>query len=149
MKTCPKCGHQNRDEAKFCGVCATHLDSQPPEEAQSTPSSALICPSCQFSNQPDAKYCENCGADLVQALASTPSSSPAPATPPLQPELVPSVPSQVPDVAPAPTETITTPEPASASHVALVTGVQCMKCGTHIRFCPCCGEPLELSAGNI
>ena len=44
---CPKCGSENRQEAKFCKDCGIKLE--------------LICPECKFVCQLTAKYCDHCG----------------------------------------------------------------------------------------
>jgi serine/threonine-protein kinase len=47
---CPKCGHVNPDQTRFCSNCSTRL--------------RLDCPLCHTSNRIDESYCVNCGADL-------------------------------------------------------------------------------------
>ena len=47
---CPKCGHENREGAKFCDDCGTKL--------------SFICPKCGAELRPQAKFCDNCGASL-------------------------------------------------------------------------------------
>jgi class 3 adenylate cyclase/pimeloyl-ACP methyl ester carboxylesterase len=44
---CPKCGSENRQEAKFCNDCGIKLE--------------LICPECKSVCQLTAKYCDHCG----------------------------------------------------------------------------------------
>jgi predicted ATPase/class 3 adenylate cyclase/ribosomal protein L40E len=50
---CPKCGAENRDEAKFCGKCRSNL--------------SRICPQCNSENPPDNTFCDQCGYDLVES----------------------------------------------------------------------------------
>jgi class 3 adenylate cyclase/tetratricopeptide (TPR) repeat protein len=52
--TCPKCGHENREGAKFCGDCGGRLE--------------LVCGRCGKANRLPAKFCDECG----QSLDSTP-----------------------------------------------------------------------------
>jgi serine/threonine-protein kinase len=47
---CPKCGHVNPDQTRFCTNCSTRL--------------RLDCPLCHTSNRIDESHCLNCGADL-------------------------------------------------------------------------------------
>jgi len=47
---CPKCGHVNPDQTRFCSNCSTRL--------------RLDCPLCHTSNRVDESHCINCGADL-------------------------------------------------------------------------------------
>jgi len=50
---CPKCNHNNREEAKFCEECGANLQS--------------ICPMCGSELRPQAKFCDNCGARIAGA----------------------------------------------------------------------------------
>ncbi|MGD9031130.1 MAG: adenylate/guanylate cyclase domain-containing protein [Desulfobacteraceae bacterium] len=56
---CPKCQHENPDDAKFCNECATKLE--------------LVCPECGKVNPPGSKFCNECAHGL-----STPSAEPTP-----------------------------------------------------------------------
>jgi len=47
---CPKCGHGNDADAKFCDECGTAL--------------ARTCPKCGKANDADAKFCDECGAPV-------------------------------------------------------------------------------------
>src|SRR5215472_760635 len=47
---CPKCGHENAVEMKFCGECGTRL--------------AALCRECGARNSPTQKFCGECGARL-------------------------------------------------------------------------------------
>jgi len=57
MITCPKCGYQNPQGAKFCQNCGSPL--QPP-------TGGIKCPKCGADNPPGAKFCVNCGTPLQQ-----------------------------------------------------------------------------------
>jgi len=56
---CPKCQHQNPDDAKFCNECATKLE--------------LVCSECGKVNPPSSKFCNECAHNL-----SIPSEEPTP-----------------------------------------------------------------------
>lgn len=45
---CPKCGHLNDTDAKFCDECGASIST--------------VCPSCGQVNDHDAKFCCNCGS---------------------------------------------------------------------------------------
>ena len=47
---CPKCGHANDTDAKFCDECGTALQR--------------ACPKCGDVNAADAKFCDDCGTQL-------------------------------------------------------------------------------------
>ena len=53
---CPRCGHENRLDRRFCGQCGASL--------------ASACPACAFSNDPGEKFCGGCGKALAGASAS-------------------------------------------------------------------------------
>ncbi len=57
MKTCPKCGKELKDEAKFCGGCSYKF----PETQED---GAVKCPSCGNLLKPGAKFCGKCGTKL-------------------------------------------------------------------------------------
>jgi pSer/pThr/pTyr-binding forkhead associated (FHA) protein len=42
MQTCPQCGNQNGDEAKFCSQCGTQLQAAPAAEPSSSETTATI-----------------------------------------------------------------------------------------------------------
>ncbi|HEA65629.1 MAG TPA: zinc ribbon domain-containing protein [Desulfobacterales bacterium] len=48
---CPKCQHENPDEAVFCGSCGAKL--------------SLVCPQCGAENPPMNKFCMKCGLNLT------------------------------------------------------------------------------------
>src|ERR687888_2400940 len=65
--TCPSCGVENPERARFCMSCGTAL--------------APSCPSCGAENPPGAKFCIECGFDLGRAAggaAATPATRPEP-----------------------------------------------------------------------
>ena len=49
---CPRCQQENPAGMKFCGECATPLDS--------------VCPSCGAANPPGNKFCGQCAAPLTK-----------------------------------------------------------------------------------
>jgi serine/threonine-protein kinase len=64
MKTCPHCGTENRDVARFCQNCSEPLVSE------------LICPSCGTPNPVQARFCLNCAEPLRGRSLPTAKSSP-------------------------------------------------------------------------
>src|SRR5262245_26049434 len=92
MKTCPKCGAENRQTASECRLCATPLEgpgdllevrqdtgfqgTMPPDRiisgaepaGQHAPASSYaghtLCPQCQAVNEPDWAFCQQCGSQL-------------------------------------------------------------------------------------
>ena len=56
---CPSCGHENPDDAVFCGECAASLAQE------------VECPSCRRRNPPGQKFCHGCASPLT-APAPTP-----------------------------------------------------------------------------
>jgi ribosomal protein L40E len=48
---CPKCGSENREEAKFCGKCRSKL--------------SRVFPQCNAENPPDNTFCDQCGTDFL------------------------------------------------------------------------------------
>ena len=47
---CPKCQHENPEDAVFCNECACKLEA--------------ICPECGKANPPNSKFCNKCAFDL-------------------------------------------------------------------------------------
>ena len=64
---CPKCQHENSEDAKFCEACAAPL--------------ARLCPNCASPVSATAKFCSQCGHPLGQAADSARYSSPRNYTP--------------------------------------------------------------------
>jgi class 3 adenylate cyclase len=63
---CPRCQHDNREGARFCGACGDSLELAAP------------CPHCGTANPPSQRFCDACG----HALAGGPSATTPTATPP-------------------------------------------------------------------
>ena len=63
-RSCPSCGAENPDRARFCISCGTEL----------LPS----CPSCGAENPAGAKFCMECGSDMSVAGASSPAAAGSP-----------------------------------------------------------------------
>ena len=55
---CPKCQHENPNEAKFCIECATPLE--------------FHCPNCGAITPATGRFCMECAHDLSQPSGSTP-----------------------------------------------------------------------------
>ena len=49
---CKKCGHENKQGAKFCEECGANLVGG-------------VCPDCGQKNRADAQFCQKCGTNLV------------------------------------------------------------------------------------
>src|SRR5215510_14299350 len=64
---CPKCGHENAVDMKFCGECGTRL--------------AVLCRECGARNAPAQKFCGECGARLEPGASSRQFPSPDAYTP--------------------------------------------------------------------
>ena len=60
--TCVNCGKENREDARFCDSCGTHL--------------TLRCPSCEKELRQDARFCDSCGARVSDAGVEATVSSP-------------------------------------------------------------------------
>ncbi len=55
--SCPSCGHENREDARFCGQCAAPLTADP------------TCPSCGCSNPLGQRFCDGCARPLTAVEA--------------------------------------------------------------------------------
>ncbi len=66
---CPSCGHENREDATFCGECAAALA---PEQR---------CSSCGRSNPAGQKFCDGCAHLLASDAAAPPDRDPRSYTP--------------------------------------------------------------------
>jgi class 3 adenylate cyclase/tetratricopeptide (TPR) repeat protein len=64
MQTCPACGHENRETAKFCEACAVALQR--------------VCAGCGSTLRPTANFCDECGQSATGSAAHP---SPASYTP--------------------------------------------------------------------
>ncbi len=67
--SCPSCGHENREDARFCGECAAPLAAD------------LTCPSCGRSNPIGQRFCDGCARPLTAELAAHPARDPRDYTP--------------------------------------------------------------------
>ena len=52
---CKKCGHANKQGAKFCDKCGANM-------------AGGVCPDCGHKNRSDAKFCDKCGANIKGAV---------------------------------------------------------------------------------
>ena len=64
---CPDCGHENRDQARFCEECAAPL----------SPS----CPNCGTQLRPSSKFCDECASPVTAQKEPTPQRDPRDYTP--------------------------------------------------------------------
>src|SRR2546423_14091617 len=48
---CPRCQHDNRDDARFCRGCGAAM--------------SLSCPKCGVNVTPGSRFCDKCGAALT------------------------------------------------------------------------------------
>ena len=64
--TCPGCGHDNPEAARFCGGCGARLE--------------VVCGSCRAANPPANRFCHACGGAL-QTASPGPFASPRAYTP--------------------------------------------------------------------
>jgi class 3 adenylate cyclase/predicted ATPase len=67
---CPSCGHENRDEATFCGECAALLAAE------------VVCAACSRKNPTGRKFCDGCAAPLAGAAKPSKVNGPRSYTPP-------------------------------------------------------------------
>lgn len=65
---CPKCGLENRPDARFCKQCGQLL------QAQTTPSPGNACPACGATTKPGARFCPRCGKPIPAAPTQPPPS---------------------------------------------------------------------------
>ena len=61
MKTCPKCGKEVNDNAKFCGGCGNKF--------QEVAAGGPVCPKCGNQLKPGAKFCGKCGTKIEVGTA--------------------------------------------------------------------------------
>ena len=62
--TCPACGHDNREAARFCDACGRPLEAR--------------CPVCGQGLRPGARFCDGCGANISAPLSRAAESPRAP-----------------------------------------------------------------------
>ena len=55
---CPKCQHENPEDASFCNKCGQKLE--------------LHCPECGKGNPPDSSFCNGCGHKLDAPVETSP-----------------------------------------------------------------------------
>ena len=67
---CPSCGHENPEDAGFCGECGGPLLA-----------SEVECPSCGRTNTPGQRFCHGCGAGLAERAPAEPERDPRSYTP--------------------------------------------------------------------
>jgi hypothetical protein len=70
---CPRCGLENRPQARFCKECGQALGA-PPARSTAPTSPRAVCSACGATAKPDALFCPRCGQPL-----SAPPTSPTPA----------------------------------------------------------------------
>ena len=64
--TCPACGHDNREAARFCDSCGRPLEAR--------------CPACGQPARPGARFCDGCGTPLAPSSVQPAAASRAPAS---------------------------------------------------------------------
>jgi class 3 adenylate cyclase len=64
--TCPACGHDNREAARFCDSCGRPLEAR--------------CPECGQATRPSARFCDGCGTPLASSPAKPAAAPRAPAS---------------------------------------------------------------------
>lgn len=123
MATCPNCGSQVRDGAKFCQVCGSLLSQAAPAASKPAPtatSEPMVCPKCGAPRtSPKQKFCGKCGtrfeltpggaapqlaSDAPQPAAPAPTTAAISADPgvtQLRPRAVPAAPQAQASTAPA------------------------------------------------
>lgn len=68
MKTCPKCGSEVIDEAKFCKNCGSEIIQEQNESNQTK-----FCSKCGFEMDINTKFCPQCGmSTTAQPVAGQP-----------------------------------------------------------------------------
>ena len=67
-KNCPKCGKDNRADAKYCRGCG-YAFKGPQRSVPITPrrEKQKKCSNCGAMNNPAAKWCSNCGKYLGES----------------------------------------------------------------------------------
>lgn len=62
---CPKCGFENRDDARFCKRCGNALQAR--AASASSQDGGRTCPACGAPAKPNARFCPSCGKLLTDA----------------------------------------------------------------------------------
>ncbi len=101
------------------------------------------CPHCQAPNRDEARFCSTCGARLEPPAAEAPAAD-AQATSPAEPaaSLLAMGEAEATEGQPEPGLASSVPSSPAAPAEAALT-IACPSCGCTIRYCPCCGAPLE------
>jgi hypothetical protein len=103
---CPKCGIENRPDARFCKRCG-----QPLQKQTSAPPPSTVCPACGATVKPGAHFCPRCGKPLPTEPAP-PAHFPAPTSPPAD-STQPTTPAATLPYTPHPSSPTTPPQPSS------------------------------------
>ena len=61
MATCPKCGSEVVEGAKFCANCGSEMIEKEPESTGET----KFCANCGFEMDRSTKFCPNCGTSTT------------------------------------------------------------------------------------
>lgn len=86
---CPKCGFENRPDARFCKECGQPMQAQAVAPAPPTPPTT-VCASCGATAKPGARFCPRCGKPLAaEPTPPTPTPPPSAAQMPTQPSMPP------------------------------------------------------------
>lgn len=66
---CDSCGHENREDARFCEDCGEVLPAEAPAGAPSGKPERIgpVCAACGTRNRPGMRFCESCGESLAVA----------------------------------------------------------------------------------
>jgi hypothetical protein len=86
---CPKCGLENRPDARFCKQCGQAFPAQ-----VVSPPPGNICPACGATAKPGARFCPRCGKPLPAepAQSYTPAHAAQPTRPPASQPYIPQPP---------------------------------------------------------
>ncbi|HEU4388198.1 MAG TPA: zinc ribbon domain-containing protein [Blastocatellia bacterium] len=148
MKTCPKCGAENRVSSVECRLCATPLGNdlgtdQSSAGASPPPPGHAVCPVCQAINEPEWVFCMQCGKKLPGRGPVVQQASDA------EPQVAQASDASKSNVAAAPSvDSISAPAgDAAASVPAGVPGLVCRQCGEVNSdtgfYCAGCGALLS------
>ncbi len=81
-KQCPTCGATLRDQAKFCTVCGTNLETEAPPQpspvSSGQPTTDKSCPRCGHKLKGKEKFCTRCGAQIAAPPTTVPVTSGGP-----------------------------------------------------------------------
>lgn len=65
-KICPNCGAENREEAKFCKICAADIKNVEIAKEIELSENEKLCPNCKTVNNIEAKFCKNCAKSFYE-----------------------------------------------------------------------------------